>query len=319
MPTVLITDSDFPNSDVEREVLDGFDAELATAQATTPEEVVEAARSVDADALLVQYAPITQAVFEQLDGLRAVGRYGIGVDNVDLDAATDHGVRVMNVPSYCEEEVSTHALALLLACVRRISSLDAAIANGTWDWTEGRPIFRMQGRTLGLAGFGKIPQHLVRKIDGFGIDVVAYDPYLSEEELASHGIEKVDFEGLLDRSDYLSVHTPLTDETEELFDADAFDRMKEHAIIVNTSRGAVVDTDALYEAVEAGQIGGAGLDVLSEEPPTDLPVTDHEDIVVTPHIAWYSEESFDTLRRSLSRDVGRVLVGDEPENPVNDA
>lgn len=318
MATVLITDSDFPETDLERDALSEIDAEVRTAQASTADEVVDAASSVAADALLVQYAPITASVFEQLDDLRAVGRYGIGVDNVDLDAATEHGVQVINVPSYCEEEVSTHALSLLLACVRRISSFDSAIERGTWDWTAGRPIHRIRGRTLGLAGFGKIPERLVRKVDGFGVDVIAYDPYISEDELASYDIEKVDFEGLLARSDYLSVHTPLTDETEGMFDADAFDRMKDTAILINTSRGSVVDTDALCDAIEADRLGGAGLDVLPQEPPETSRLVDHENVVLTPHIAWYSEESFETLRRSVARDVARVLSGDEPENLVNE-
>lgn len=317
MPTVLITDSDFPETDIECGVLGEIDAEVRTAQASTADEVVTAASSVDADALLVQFAPITEAVFEQLD-LRVVGRYGIGVDNVDLDAAAAHDVRVVNVPSYCEEEVSTHALSLLLACVRRVSSLDSAVKTGTWDWTGARPIHRIRDQTLGLAGFGKIPKRLVRKIDGFGVDVIAYDPYVSEEELATYGIESVGFGSLLDRSDFLSVHTPLTDETEGLFDADAFDRMKDTAILINTSRGSVIDTDALADAIEAGRLAGAGLDVLPEEPPETSRLCDHENVVVTPHIAWYSEESFEVLHRSVARDVARVLSGDEPENPVNE-
>lgn len=318
MPTVLVTDLDFPDVDLERDVLSEVGATVETAQATTAEEVIDAARSVGADALLVQYAPITEAVFDQLDGLSAVGRYGIGVDSIDLDAATEHGVQVVNVPSYCEEEVSTHAFSLLLASVRRIPSLDAAIADGEWDWTEARPVHRMRGRTLGLAGFGKIPRYLLRKIKGFGLDVVGYDPYVSEEEFAAAGVEKADFNTLLERSDYVSVHTPLTDETEGLFDAEAFDRMKETAIIVNTSRGAVIDTDALYEAVTENRIAGAGLDVLPREPPEDTSLAAHEDIIVTPHMAWYSEESFDTLRRTVAGDIARLLSGDEPEHPVND-
>ncbi|WP_433633318.1 C-terminal binding protein [Halomicrococcus sp. NG-SE-24] len=318
MPTVLITDSDFPDSNIERDVLNGTNTELKTAQASTAEEVIEAAESVEADALLVQYAPITKTVFERLDGLQAVGRYGIGVDNVDLDAANDHGVQVVNVPSYCEDEVSTHTFALLLACVRKVSSLDAAVKDGTWDWTGGRPIHCMRGRTLGLAGFGKIPQHLVQKVNGFGVDVIAYDPYVSEEKLDGQGIEKVSFDALLDRSDYISVHTPLTEETEEMFDADAFDQMKDTAVLVNTSRGSVIDTDALAEAIKDGQIAGAGLDVLPNEPPENESLSKQDEVVVTPHIAWYSEESFDTLRRTVTSDIERLLNGGAPENLVND-
>lgn len=316
MPTVLVTDTDFPDVETEREVLAEADADVAVAQATTAEEVVDAAVDVGADALLVQYAPVTRDAFERLD-LAVVGRYGIGVDSVDVEAATDHGVRVVNVPSYCEDEVSTHAMALLLACVRRVSSFDSAVGSGTWDWTGGRPIHRMRGRTLGLAGFGKIPRRLVRKVDGFGVDVIAYDPYVSEEELATRGVEKVSFEALLDRSDYVSVHAPLTDETEGMFDADAFDRMRDGAVLVNTSRGGLVDTDALFEALADGRLGGAGLDVLPEEPPGESPLLDRDDVVVTPHVGWYSEESLDSLKRTVAEDVARVLAGRDPVNPVN--
>ncbi|WP_129115523.1 C-terminal binding protein [Halegenticoccus tardaugens] len=313
--TVVVTDFDFPDVELERELCEAHGATLETAQATTPTEVIEAAAG--ADALLVQYAPITEAVFDALPDLVVVGRYGVGVDAVDVASATAHGVQVVNVPAYCEDEVSTHAIALLLACVRNVSNYDAEIKRGTWDWKRGRPIHRLRGRTLGFAGFGKIPERMVKKVRGFGLDAVAYDPYRSAEEIAGRGAEKVEFEELLERADAISVHTPLTDETRGLFDADAFRVMKESAVLVNTARGGVVDTDALADALTAGELAGAGLDVLPEEPPEPSPLLDRDDVVLTPHVAWYSEESIEELRRTATRDVLRAIVGERPENLVN--
>jgi len=283
--------------------------------ARTPEAVIDV--SEGADALLVQYAEITDDVFEALPDLRAVGRYGIGVDSIDVAAAADHGVPVVNVPDYCIEEVPTHTLALLLACVRKIPSYDRAIKGGEWDWTAGKPIHRVTGSTLGLVGFGKLPRRLIDLVEGFDLDVLVYDPYVDAEAVAAAGAEKVALDTLLERSRYVSVHAPLTDETRGLIDADALDRMREDAILVNTARGPLVDAEALVEAVEAGDIAGAGLDVLPEEPPSDPPL-DHDAIVYTPHVAFYSEASEETMRRTVTEDVLGVLRGEPPRNPVND-
>lgn len=315
--TVVVTDFDFPDLTIERDVFSSIDAEVVAAGADTEDEIVRAAREANADALLNQYAQVGERIFDELPDLVAVGRYGIGVDTVDLDAATARGVQVVNVPSYCEDEVSTHALSLLLACERKVARYDRAIKDGTWDWKLGAPIFRLRGRTLGLAGFGKIPRRLAEKLDGFGLELIAYDPYLSEEELAEHGIEKVDFDALLERSDAISIHTPLTDETRGLFDREAFAAMDEDAIVVNTARGEVIDVDALYDAIVDGEIRGAGLDVMPKEPPGDEPLLDLDEAVLTPHVAWYSEESIVEMRRTLSEDVAGILQGEPPRNPVN--
>jgi D-3-phosphoglycerate dehydrogenase len=315
MPTIAVTDWDFPDLSIERSVLSGTDVELISTQARTPEAVVEAAAG--ADGLLVQYAPVTAEVFEALD-LVAVGRYGIGVDNVDTDAATRHGVQVLNVPDYCLDEVPTHAFSLLLTCVRRTAHYDADVKSGTWDWTSGKPIDRVVGSTLGLVGFGKLPRNLVDLVAGFDFEVLVYDPYVDAEEIAAAGARKVSFDELLERSRFVSAHTPLTDETRELFDAEAFERMRDDAILINTARGGLVDVDALTAAVESGTIAGAGIDVLPEEPPDPTPPLDHPNIVYTPHVAWYSEQSSAELRRRVTEDVLDVVRGEEPANPVND-
>jgi D-3-phosphoglycerate dehydrogenase len=314
--TVVVTDYNFPDLSMERNELAGV-AEVVHGGATTPEGVIEAA--TDADALLVQYAEITDDVLRELDELTVVGRYGIGVDNVDVESATARGVTVVNVPSYCEDEVAEHALALLLACERRVAQFDAAAKDGRWDWKLGEPIHRLRGKTLGLAGFGKIPRQLVEKTGGLSFEYVAYDPYVNVDEMAGRGVEKVDFEGLLARSDAVSIHVPLTDETRNLFDADAFAAMDDEGVLVNTSRGEVVDDDALADALTAGELRAAGLDVLPEEPPTGTPLLDRDEVVLTPHVAWYSEDSLEDLRRTLARDVRRVLDGEGPANPVNES
>lgn len=313
---VVVTDYNFEDLGIEREVFESIGAEVVGADAETEGEVREAVEG--ADALLNQYAPVGSTAFEAAPDLQAVGRYGVGVDTVDLDAATERGVWVLNVPDYCADEVSTHALSLLLACERQVARFDAAIEDGDWDWKLGRPIFRQRGRTLGLAGFGKIPRRLAGKVSALGMDVIAYDPYLASEELANHDVEKVSFDALLERSDAISVHTPLTDETRDLFDREAFAAMDEESVIVNTARGAVIDVEALADALETGEIRGAGLDVLPEEPPRDSPLVGREDVVLTPHVGWYSEESIVELRRTIAEDVARVLEGGAPENPVNE-
>lgn len=315
MSTIAVTDWDFPDLSIERSVLSGTDVELITAQAETPAAVIEAA--ADADALLVQYAPITAEVFEALD-LDAVGRYGIGVDNVDVEAATEHGVQVLNVPEYCIEEVPTHTFSLLLTCVRRTAQYDAEIKSGTWDWTSGKPIDRVAGSTLGLVGFGKLPRNFVDLVSGFDFEVLAYDPYVDAGEIESHGAEKVELDDLLERSRFVSLHSPLTEETREMIDADAFERMRDDAILLNTARGGLVDVDALVAAVESGEIAGAGIDVLPEEPPSPTPPLDHPNIVYTPHVAWYSEQSLTEMRRQITEDVLAVVTSESPENPVND-
>lgn len=312
---LLVTDSDFPNLELEQALADDAGVELESTQVRTPEAVIDVAS--DADALLVQYAEIDETVFEALD-LEVVGRYGIGVDSIDVDAATDAGVPVVNVPDYCLDEVSVHAFSLLLACVREVAHLDREIRDGTWDWTLGKPIHRFAGQTLGLAGFGKIPREVARKARAFDLDIVAYDPYVSAADIEAHHAEKVDFDELLERADFVSVHVPLTEETVGMFDTDAFAAMKESAFLVNTARGSVVDTSDLYDALVAGDIAGAGLDVMPDEPPENWSLFALDNVVATPHIAWYSEESYDELRRRVTEDVLGVLRGQQPQNPVND-
>jgi D-3-phosphoglycerate dehydrogenase len=313
-PKVVITDSSYPDTAYELEELSTVDATVERIDAQTPAEVIE--RAADADALLNQETELTAEVFDALDGLRAVARYGVGVDNIDLAAADEHGVEVINVPSYCEEEVATHAMSLLLACVRRVPLYDAQVKRGEWDWKDGSPIRRLGGETVGFVAFGNIAQRFADLLSGFDLEFLAYDPYQSEAVFDDYGVESVSFEELIDRADIASIHAPLTEETRNLFDAETFTRMDDDALLINVARGSIVDTNALAEALRNDQIGGAGLDVLPEEPPGESPLFDLDDVVLTPHVAWYSRDSIEDLRRSAARGVAQVLRGETPDNRV---
>jgi D-3-phosphoglycerate dehydrogenase len=314
---VVVSDAKVTELADGRRPLEAVGAEIVSTRATTPEATVEAAAG--ADALVVDAStPVTADVLDSLPDLRVVGRAGIGFDNIDVAAAARNDVTVVHVPDYCLDEVSTHAVALLLSCARLVPAYDRSTRAGEWDWSLGRPLHRLRDRTLGLLSFGAIARRVVPKAAGYGLTVVAYDPYVDAEEMAEHGVEKVDRDGLFDRADLLSVHAPLSEETRGMVDADALARLPDDAVLVNTGRGAVVDVDAVAAALEAGELGAAGLDVLPAEPPApDHPILDAERAVVTPHVAWYSEESRRDVAASVAVDVARVLRGEEPASPVD--
>lgn len=313
--TIAISQADYPDADIEEGVFDRIDAETVVGNASSEEDLLELAAG--ADALLVEYARVTESVLDELDDLTVVSRYGIGVDNVDIDAATDRGVTVTNVPSYCEEEVATHAFSLLLTVVRKTAMYSGAVESGVWDWKRGQPIEPLVGRTLGFAAFGKIPRTLARLVSGFDFEYLVYDPYLDEEEIDNDSVRMVDFETLLSESDVISIHAPLFEETHHMFDADAFQQMPDSAILINTARGPLVDETALHEALQNGEIAGAGLDVMADEPVHESPLFDLDSVVVTPHVAWYSERSLDEVRRKAAENVVRVFSEKEPHGVVN--
>jgi D-3-phosphoglycerate dehydrogenase len=313
---VIVSDNKIVDPSIQREILAEADAELTQAKARTVDAVIDAVR--DAEGLIVDAAtPVTAEVFETVDSLQVVGRAGIGVDNVDIDAAADHGVTVVNVPDYCVDEVATHALALLLATVRSIHRFDRQTTDREWDWKDGQPIRRLRGSTLGLVGFGKIPRRLAAMVQGMGLTVLAHDPYLPSHEFTHFDVDSVGFEELLTRSDYVSVHVPLYEETQGLFDERVFEQMSDDAILINTARGPVIDEDALLAALDSGEIARAGLDVMETEPPEKSPLLGREDVVVTPHTGWYSDASRRDLSEYVARDVARVLIDEEPRSPVD--
>ncbi len=314
-PLVGVSDSVFPNLDPAREVLAKIGGELCLAQDSTPEAILRVA--ADADALLVTYAKITAEMIRQMKRCRIISRFGIGVDNVDIAAATFAGIVVTKVPDYCIDEVSDHAMALLLTLVRKIPYANSLVHAGRWEMPAVAPIHRLRGTVLGLVGFGKIPQLVAPKARAFGIKVIAFDPYIPLDVMTRAGVEKVEFDELLKRSDYVSIHSPLLPETRHLFNAEAFRKMKPTAYLVNTARGPIVDEAALAHALDAQQIAGAALDVLSQEPPAGSPLFGRNNVILTPHTSFYSVESLVELQVKAAEEVVRVLSKQAPRNPVN--
>ena len=314
-PLVAVSDSVFPHLDAAREVLSAIGAELQLAAEPTPEAIMRVA--IDADALLATYAKITAEMIRQMRRCRIISRFGIGVDNVDIAAATAAGIVVTKVPDYCIDEVSDHAMALLLALVRKIPSANAQVHAGRWEMQAVVPIHRLRGSVLGLVGFGRIPQLVAPKAKSFGLRVVAYDPYIPQETLSRAGVEGVDFPQLLQISDYVSIHSPLLPETTGMFNAEVFRQMKPTAYLINTARGPIVDEAALARALDAGQLAGAALDVMPQEPPSGSPLLGRNNVIITPHTSFYSEESLVDLQTKAAEEVVRVLKGQAPRNPVN--
>jgi len=316
MPTVVITDHVFPSLEIEQELLGAIGATVVSLQARSEVDLLDAV--TDADALLVCYAPVTDRVIRRMTRCRIIARYGIGVDNVDLGAATAKGIVVTNVPDYCVDEVSDHALALLLACARRIPALAGRVRSGRWDARDAAPMHRLRGQTLGLVGFGKIPRRLADKARALGLEVIAFDPYVAGDEMEARGVQKTSLPGLLARSDFVSVHAPLAPETQGMIAEAELRAMKRSAYLINTARGPLVLESALLRALEEEWIAGAALDVLQHEPPAaDHPLQRFANVILTPHVAFYSEESVQELQRKAAEEVVRALSGRPPRSPVN--
>ena len=224
---------------------------------------------------------------------------------------------MVNVPDYCREEVSTHAVSLLLASIRRLNVYDRSVKGGRWDWADGAPIHRLTGETVGFLSFGQLAKATAEKLAGFNCDIVAADPYVEADEMAALGVEKVPLDELLETADHVSVHAPLTDDTRHLFDRDAFRKMSETAVLVNVGRGPIVKEDALVWALENDEIAAAGLDVLEDEPLTDSSLADRDDVILTPHTAFYSEESLTDLNEHIGHDILAVFDDEEPAGYID--
>ena len=261
---VLVTDYAWPSLEIERRILSAAGAELIVAETGDEAELVRLAPPVDA--ILTNWKQVTAAVLDAAPHCRIVSRYGVGVDNIAVAHATELGIPVTNVPDYCFEEVSDHAMALLLACARRVVSFANATRHGHWDVKSGRPIYRVRGQTLGLVGFGRNGRALAGKALGFGLKMVVYDPWVPAQAVAPFGTQTDDLDALLRQSDYVSVHVPLTEATRGLMNARTLRLMKPSAYLINTSRGPIIDEAALAQALSERWIAGAALDVLVKEP-----------------------------------------------------
>jgi D-3-phosphoglycerate dehydrogenase len=318
MPRTLIaiTDSVFPSLDPAKQALARLDPEYRMSKSSAADDILAAAR--DADAVLVTYAKLPGELLRQLTRCKAIGRFGLGVDNIDLPAAKECGIAVNYVPDYCLREVSDHAMALLLALARKITLSNKLVQSGRWEVPPIVPLRRLEGQVLGLIGFGNIPRTLAPKAQAFGLKVITHDPYVSKDILAQTGVEGVTLDDLLGRSDFISVHAPLLPATRGLVNAAAFAKMKKGALLINTARGPLVDEAALVAALDSGHLGGAALDVVTTEPlAKDSPLVGRDNVILTPHTAFYSVEAMDELQTKCASDVARVLSGEKAVYPIS--
>ena len=302
----------------ETEELAKVNAELVGADCTTESEIIEAAK--DADAILMAEAQITRRIMETLPKCKVIVRYGIGYDTIDIEAATDNNIIVANIPDFCLEEVSNHAIVLLLACAKKLVFQNNCTKQGRWDEVRGAlaPMGSIYGQTLGLVSCGNIGRMTARKAQCFGLKILGYDPYVDKSLAKEYGITLVSLPELLKESDFVSVHTPLNKETWHLMGEEEFKQMKPTAYFINTSRGPVVDEPALIKALQEKRIAGAGLDVFEKEPvDPDNPLLKMDNVVVTPHFASYSDAAYKLLRTSVGQEAARVLRGRWPRNVVN--
>jgi D-3-phosphoglycerate dehydrogenase len=313
---VCVTDCRHAGYEIERELLAAAGHELKLCGCVTEDDLIR--ECGDADALLLDMAPMTERVVNALTRCRVINRYGVGYDNVAVDACTARGIRVTYVPDYCMEDVSDHALALMLSCLRHIPLRDALVRKGQWNIHQTS--FRLRGKTLGIVGAGRIGRALARKCGGFGLEeVLACDPYVSAEELSGLGIRKTTLDELLERSDFVSLHLHVSQETKHIVNAEALSKMKPTAILINVSRGPLVDDGALIDALRNGRILAAGLDTHSKEPlPADSPYFHLDNVVLTDHTAFSTREGERELKTKSARNVIDVLSGKRPAYPVNE-
>jgi D-3-phosphoglycerate dehydrogenase len=307
---VVVTDQVFPDVEVERALLADIDASLEVADGSLHDAL---AKGRDADALLNTYLPLDADAFARLERCRIVARYGIGVDNVDLDAASKAGVVVTNVPDYCVEEVATHALAMLLSLLRRLPQGDAKVRAGAWGLDGLRPMTRLSEMTVGLVGFGRIARRLGESLQVLGCRLIVHDPFLTPSDDLP---PLMSLEDLLRTADAVSLHAPLTAGTKGMIDASALALMPEHAVLVNTSRGPLVVLEDLVTALRESRLRAAGLDVLPVEPPPAGAVDDVPNLLLTPHTAFYSEQSVRESQTKAATQVIKVLTGKEPDYAV---
>lgn len=316
--TILVTDRPGRTLAIEESVLGRLGARLLDGTELDDGALEEVA--VEADAILTCFRLVTDRMIQSAPRLRAVGRYGVGVDNIDVSSATKRGIPVTNVPVYCTDEVAEHTLAMLLALRRDLRSYDDAVRAGRWERWGPRPLHRVAGSTIGIVGLGQIGAALARRCAGIGMTVLATDHHADSTYAHGLGCELTDLDDLFARSDVVSLHVPLTRATRHLVNVTRLSLMKQGAVLINCSRGQTVDSDALVGALQSGQLAAAGLDVFESEPLGPAhPLLDLPNVLLTPHVAFYSEESIGDLQRIAAENVARALEGAALENAVNGA
>jgi D-3-phosphoglycerate dehydrogenase len=310
---VVITDCDHGFITQEENEFKRIGAELVLAQVKEEDDLIRVCQ--EADGLINQYALLTRRVLENLPKCKVISRYGVGLDPVDIKAATDLGIIVANVPDYCVNEVADQTVSMLLALIRKTVFFDQKVKSGQWDFRQGRPIHHIRGKTLGLVGCGRIGLEVAKRIFSFGVSVVAFDPYIQK---IRRGIRLTDLDTVLKESDFISIHCPLNEATRHLIGEKEFQKMEKKPLIINTSRGPIIDESALIQALAKGQISGAGLDVLEKEPPDpENALLRMENVILSPHVGFYSEESIHELKRRAAKVVSAVLLGKWPKTVVN--
>ena len=316
MAKIIITDCDFENTDFEEELCRKAGVELEVFQDRTPEAIIE--HAADADGVITSYGEFPRRVFEALPNLKVVSRTGVGYDSIDVPAATEHGCAVCTAPGYGTEVVSDHAITLALCVLRRINEIDADMRNGVWDYARTRPLGQVRGRTFGVVGMGEIGRATARKAHGLGFKVICCSRSLVPGRRTPEGYDIVTYEELLQQADVVSLHTALTKDTFHMLDAERIALMKEGAVVVNTARGPVIDTDALAEALCQGRLWGAGIDVFEGEPVDfDSPICKAPHTVLTSHAAYWSEESGLELRTRTTQSAIDVVLGKRPADCLN--
>ena len=311
---VIITDNDHANIDTEKAILDAAGVPFRLEQCVTEDDVIE--RCAAGEIFLNQYAPITRKVVEALPNLKLVIRYGVGVNNVDVEACTEHGVQVENVPDYGMNEVADQAIALMMALLRKVVYMNEYTKHVGWDYTKSMPIHRLSDLTCGVIGLGRIGREFAKRAHALGMKVIGYDPYFTPGDDFAF-VEQVELDELMANADVISVHCP-PEHAMDMFNKDAFARMKNTAYLINVARGGIVNEADLEVALNEGQIAGAALDCMDNEPvEPGNPLFAHDNLLVTPHMAWYSEEAADELNSKVAEEAVAFATGKPIRYPVN--
>jgi D-3-phosphoglycerate dehydrogenase len=313
---VVLTDYGWPDLSIEHGVFSPLGISFTAARWMNEDDIIRVAEN--ADAIVSGYGPLSRDVIRSLRRCKIISMNGAGYDNVNLEAATDEGILLVNCPDYCFEEVADHAMAMILSCARGLFQYDRRVRDKIWDYKSAGPRERIRNSVLGLLGFGRVAQAVAARAGSFGMKVMAADPLIADEFVSARGVQPATRQEVFAAADYLSIHVPLTTDTRKSVGAEELASMKASAFVINTCRGAVVDEKALYEALENGTIRGAALDVLEEEPPDfNYPLLSLDNLLVTPHAAFYSEAAMAEVRTRSAREVIQVFKGELPDHIVN--
>jgi D-3-phosphoglycerate dehydrogenase len=312
---IVITDHGFSNIDPERSVLGKSGYQIVDAQCKTEDDLLEATR--DAFAIIVQWAPITEKIIRNMDNCQLIVRYGIGVDNLDLAAAKEKKIPVCNVPDYCIDEVSDHTMSLAMALNRQLPATDQRVRDGVWKIIPPGHVPACKDSLFTTLGFGRIARSVLKRAAAFNFKLAAFDPFVSKEEMEHLGVKKISFEEAISDSDILSLHLPLNDKTNHIINQETLREMKPTAILINTSRGGLINTLELAQALQDNEIGAAGIDVFEQEPlQNDHPILLAPNMLITSHTAWYSKRSIPILQQFASEEVLRIINGEALKNRV---